>query len=140
MGYVMGLFILDFWIRVFGMSDYLYYLQVLLFGVFVGFVILFGIGLLIYWWCIQILVWLVIIWNDKLMYLVLVCVIVVGLVCMLMGVIYEGDMYDYWCLVLVWFCLIWMLVLCGDLMVQVMLYYQVYVLIVFVLFVFWLFI
>lgn len=94
MGHVMGLFIPDSWTRAFGMSDHLYHLQALLLGAPAGFATLLGIGLLIYRRRIQTPVWLATTRNDKLMYLVLVCAIVAGLACTLMGATHEGDMHD----------------------------------------------
>ncbi len=63
---------------------------------------LLGIGLLIYRRRIQTPVWLATTRNDKLMYLVLVCAIVAGLACTLMGATHEGDMRGNWRSVPVW--------------------------------------
>ncbi|WP_368620331.1 respiratory nitrate reductase subunit gamma [Mycobacterium tuberculosis] len=137
MGHVMGLFIPDSWTRAFGMSDHLYHLQALLLGAPAGFATLLGIGLLIYRRRIQTPVWLATTRNDKLMYLVLVCAIVAGLACTLMGATHEGDMHDYRRSVSVWFRSIWMLAPRGDLMAQATLYYQAHVLIALALFALW---
>lgn len=78
-------------------------------GLIVGIIILVGVILLIYWWCICGLVFMVIIVNDKVMYFVLVVVIVVGLGVMVLGFGVVGEVYNYCEMVLVWFCLVWVL-------------------------------
>jgi nitrate reductase gamma subunit len=108
-GHVMGLFIPESWTRALGMNDHLYHLQALLLGVPAGFATLIGIGLLIYRRRTHAPVFLATTRNNKLMYLVLVCAIVAGLCCTLMGATHFGELHDYRQKVSVWFRSIWIL-------------------------------
>jgi nitrate reductase gamma subunit len=137
MGHVMGLFIPESWTRALGMSDHLYHLQALLLGVPAGFATLIGIGLLIYRRRTRAPVFLATTRINKLMYLVLVCAIVAGLCCTLMGATHFGELHDYRQKVSVWFRSIWILDPRGDLMAHAALYYQIHVLIALALFALW---
>jgi nitrate reductase gamma subunit len=137
MGHVMGLFVPESWTRALGMSDRLYHLQALLLGVPAGMATLLGIGLLIYRRRSRGPVFLATTRNDKLMYLVLVCALVAGMGCTLMGATHFGELHDYRQKVSVWFRSIWMLDPRGDLMAHAALYYQIHVLIALALFALW---
>ena len=137
MGHVMGLFIPESWTEALGMSDRLYHLQALLLGAPAGFATLIGIGLLIYRRRTHGPVFKATTRNDKLMYLVLVCALVAGLSCTLMGATHYGEVHDYRQTVSIWFRSIWMLDPRGDLMAQAPLYYHVHVLIALALFALW---
>jgi nitrate reductase gamma subunit len=136
-GHVMGLFIPESWTRALGVNDHLYHLQALLLGVPAGFATLIGIGLLIYRRRTRAPVFLATTRNNKLMYLVLVCAIVAGLCCTLMGATHFGELHDYRQKVSVWFRSIWILDPRGDLMAHAALYYQIHVLIALALFALW---
>jgi len=75
--------------------------------------------------------------NDKLMYLVLVCALVAGLCCTLMGATHFGELHDYRRNMSVWFRSIWILDPRGDLMAHAAFYYQLHVLIALALFALW---
>jgi nitrate reductase gamma subunit len=75
--------------------------------------------------------------NDKLMYAVLVCALVAGMSCTLIGTTGYGEAHDYRQTVSIWFRSIWMLDPRGDLMLQAPLYYQVHVMIALALFALW---
>lgn len=137
MGHVMGLFIPESWTEALGMSDRLYHLQALLLGAPAGFATLIGIGLLIYRRRTHGPVFKATTRNDKLMYLVLVCALVAGMSCTLMGATHYGEVHDYRQTVSIWFRSIWMLDPRGDLMAQAPLYYQVHVIIALALFTLW---
>ncbi|MDP7724999.1 respiratory nitrate reductase subunit gamma [Mycobacterium sp. TY814] len=137
MGHVMGLFIPESWTRAVGMSDHLYHMQAVLLGVPAGVATLLGIGLLIYRRRTRAAVSLATTRNDKLMYLVLVCALVAGLSCTLMGLTHFGELHDYRQRVSIWFRSIWLLDPRGDLMVQAAAYYQIHVLIALLLFALW---
>lgn len=137
MGHVMGLFVPESWTRAVGMSDHLYHLQALLLGVPAGAASLLGIGLLIYRRRTRAAVSLATTRNDKLMYVVLVCALVAGLSCTLMGLTHFGELHDYRQRVSVWFRSIWILDPRGDLMVHAAAYYQIHVFIALLLFALW---
>jgi nitrate reductase gamma subunit len=137
MGHVMGLFIPESWTRAVGLSDYLYHLQALLLGAPAGAAALLGIGLLIYRRRTREPVLRATSRNDKLMYLVLVCALVAGMCCTLMGATHFGELHDYRRNVSVWFRSIWILDPHGDLMAHAALYYQIHVLIALALFALW---
>jgi nitrate reductase gamma subunit len=137
MGHIMGLFIPASWTDALGMSNHLYHLQAVLLGAPAGFATLLGIGLLIYRRRTHGPVFQATTRNDKLMYVVLVCALVAGLSCTLMGATPHGEAHDYRQTVSVWFRSIWMLDPRGDLMARAALYYQIHVLIVLALFALW---
>lgn len=137
MGHVMGLFVPASWTETLGITERLYHLQALLLGVPAGFAALLGIGLLIYRRRTQRPVFLATTRNDKLMYLVLVCAIVAGLSCTLMGAMPYGRAHGYRETVSVWFRSIWMLDPRGDLMEHAPVFYQIHVFIALVLFALW---
>lgn len=136
-GHVMGLFVPASWTAALGMSNHLYHLQAVLLGAPAGFAALLGIGLLIYRRCMKRAIFLATTRDDKLMYLVLVCAIVAGLSCTLMGTTTYGQAHDYRETVSVWFRSIWILDPRGDLMAHAPVYYQIHVLIALVLFALW---
>lgn len=137
MGHVTGLFVPESWTLAAGMSNHLYHLQALIFGLPAGFAALIGIGLLIYrrYTCEP--VRKATTGNDKLMYAVLVCALVAGLSCTLMGTTHFGELHDYRQRVAVWFRSIWILDPRGDLMSQAALYYQIHVFIALALCALW---
>ncbi|OBK13852.1 respiratory nitrate reductase subunit gamma [Mycobacterium asiaticum] len=137
MGHISGLFIPESWTRAIGMSDHLYHLQALMLGAPAGFATLLGIGLLIYRRRTSGPVRSSTTRNDKLMYVVLVCALVAGLSCTLMGATHFGELHDYRQKVSVWFRSIWILEPRGDLMAHAAAYYQIHVLIALTLFALW---
>lgn len=137
MGHLTGLFVPASWTDALGMSDHLYHLQALLLGAPAGFAALLGIGLLIYRRCTHRVVFLATTRNDKLMYVVLVCAIVAGLSCTLMGATPYGEAHDYRQTVSVWFRSIWILEPRGDPMAHAAMYYQIHALIALGLFALW---
>ncbi|CAM3126329.1 respiratory nitrate reductase subunit gamma [Mycobacterium intermedium] len=137
MGHVAGLFIPESWTRDMGMSDHLYHLQALLLGIPAGAATLIGIGLLIYRRRVNPRVRLATTRNDKLMYVVLVCALVAGMSCTLIGATHFGELHDYRQRVSVWFRSIWILDPRGDLMSQAAFYYQLHVLLAMMLFALW---
>jgi nitrate reductase gamma subunit len=137
MGHVMGLFIPESWTQAVGMSDHLYHLQALLLGAPAGLAALTGIGLLIYRRRRHGPVFLATTRNDKLMYLVLVCALVAGMCCTLMGALPHDEAHEYRQTVSIWFRSIWILDPRGDLMAHAAFYYQIHVLIALALFALW---
>lgn len=137
MGHISGLFIPESWTRAMGMSDHLYHLQALMLGAPAGFATLLGIGLLVYRRRTRGPVRLATTRNDKLMYVALVCALVAGLSCTLMGATHFGELHDYRQKVSVWFRSIWILDPRGDLMAHAAVYYQIHVLIALLLFALW---
>ncbi|GFG67252.1 nitrate reductase subunit gamma [Mycobacterium kubicae] len=137
MGHVIGLLIPEPWTRALGMSDHLYHLQALLLGVPAGAATIAGIGLLIYRRRTTAPVLRATTGNDKLMYPVLVCALVAGMCCTLMGATHFGELHDYRQKVSVWFRSIWILDPRGDLMAQAAEYYQIHVFIALLLFALW---
>ncbi len=136
-GHIAGLFIPASWTAALGMSDHVYHLQALIFGLPAGLATLIGVGLLIYRRRSHAAVFRATTVGDKLMYLVLVCALVAGMSCTLMGATAYGVEHDYRETVSVWFRSIWLLDPRGDLMAQSPLYYQVHVLIALTLFALW---
>ena len=137
MGHVMGLFVPASWTDALGMSNNLYHLQALLLGASAGLATLLGVGLLIYRRRIHGPVFLATTRNDKLMYAVLVCAVVAGLSCTLMGATPHGEAHDYRQTVSIWFRSIWILDPRGDLMAHAAFYYQMHVVIALALFALW---
>ncbi|OBK96366.1 respiratory nitrate reductase subunit gamma [Mycobacterium asiaticum] len=137
MGHISGLLIPESWTRAIGMSDHLYHLQALMLGAPAGFATLLGIGLLVYRRRTRGPVRLATTGNDKLMYVVLVCALVAGLSCTLMGATHFGELHDYRQKVSVWFRSIWILDPRGDLMAHAAVCYQIHVLIALLLFALW---
>jgi len=136
-GHVMGLLIPASWTDALGMSNHLYHLQAVLLGAPAGFATLLGIGLLIYRRRTHGPVFRATTRNDKLMYLALVCALVAGLSCTLMGATPHGEAHDYRQTVSVWFRSIWILDPRGDLMAHAAFYYQIHVFIALALFALW---
>ncbi|MGH3560934.1 MAG: respiratory nitrate reductase subunit gamma [Mycobacterium sp.] len=136
-GHIAGLFVPESWTEALGMSDHVYHLQALIFGLPAGLATLIGVGLLIYRRRSHSAVRQATTVNDKLMYLVLVCALVAGMSCTLMGTTHYGEAHDYRQTVSIWFRSIWMLDPRGDLMLQAPLYYQVHVMIALALFALW---
>ena len=137
MGHVGGLLIPEPWTRAVGMSDHLYHLQALMLGIPAGAATILGVGLLIYRRRTHGAIFQATSRNDKLMYLVLVCALVAGLSCTLMGATHFGELHDYRQKVSVWFRSIWILDPRGDLMAHAALYYQIHVFIALMLFALW---
>ncbi|MEO8813778.1 MAG: respiratory nitrate reductase subunit gamma [Mycobacterium sp.] len=136
-GHIMGLFVPESWTEALGMSDHLYHLQAMIFGIPAGIATLVGVALLVYRRRSQAAVFRATTVNDKLMYAVLVAALVAGMSCTLMGTTASGEAHDYRQTVSVWFRSIWALDPRGDLMVQAPFYYQVHVMIALVLFALW---
>lgn len=137
MGHIMGLFIPESWTEAMGMSDKVYHMQALAGGLPAGIATLIGVGLLIYRRRTQTAVFKATTKNDKLMYAVLVCALVAGMSCTLIGTTAYGEAHDYRQTVSVWFRSIWILDPRGDLMVQAPLYFHIHVLIALTLFALW---
>lgn len=136
-GHIMGLFVPESWTRALGMSDRFYHLQAMLLGIPAGIATLVGVGLLIYRRRTERPVFKATSVNDKLMYAVLVCALLVGMCCTLMGTTTYGREHDYRETVSVWFRSIWTLNPRGDLMLQAPFYFQVHVMIALTLFALW---
>lgn len=102
-----------------------------------GIATLIGVGLLIYRRRTERSVFKATSVNDKLMYAVLVCALVVGMSCTLMGTTAYGEAHDYRQTVSVWFRSIFTLDPRGDLMLQAPLYFQIHVMIALTLFALW---
>lgn len=136
-GHIMGLFIPESWTEAMGMSDHLYHLQAMIFGIPAGIATLVGVALLIYRRRGHKAVFKATTINDKLMYAVLVCALVAGMSCTLMGTTEYGEVHDYRQTVSVWFRSVWMFDPRGDLMLAAPLYYQVHVMIALSLFALW---
>jgi nitrate reductase gamma subunit len=136
-GHAVGLCIPESLTEDIGLSEHFYHLQALILGVPAGFATLIGIGLLIYrrWTCGP--VHLATSLSDKLMYPVLVCALVAGMSCTLMGATHYGEVHDYRQNVSIWFRSVFILDPRGDLMLQAPLYYQVHVTIALALFALW---
>jgi nitrate reductase gamma subunit len=137
MGHVVGLCIPESLTEDIGLSDHFYHLQALILGVPAGFATLAGIGLLIYRRWTRGPVHMATSLSDKLMYPVLVCALVAGMSCTLMGATHYGEVHDYRQNVSIWFRSIFMLDPRGDLMLQAPLYFQVHVTIALMLFALW---
>ncbi|EUA73226.1 respiratory nitrate reductase, gamma subunit [Mycobacterium xenopi 4042] len=118
MGHVMGLCIPEWLTEDIGLSDHFYHLQALVLGAPAGLATLIGVGLLIYRRRTRAPVRLATSLSDKLMYLVLVCALVAGMGCTLMGATHYGEVHDYRQNVSVWFRSIFILDPRGDLMMQ----------------------
>jgi nitrate reductase gamma subunit len=136
-GHVAGLFVPASWTDALGMSNHLYHLQAMIFGIPAGLATLAGTGLLIYRRWTRAAVSKATTVNDKLMYVVLVCALVAGMTCTLMGATPSGEAHDYRQNVSVWFRSIWILNPRGDLMAHAATYYQIHVMIALVLFALW---
>lgn len=137
MGHVMGLFVPESLTEALQMSDHVYHMQALLLGAPAGLAALTGIGLLIYRRLTRGPVRLATTLSDKLMYLALVCALVAGLGCTLMGATHYGEMHDYRQTLSIWFRSLFIFDPRGDLMLQAPLYYQVHVTIALALFALW---
>jgi nitrate reductase gamma subunit len=137
MGHVVGLCIPAWLTDGIGMSDHFYHVQALILGAPAGLATLIGIGLLIYRRWSRGPVRLATSLSDKLMYPVLVCALVAGMGCTLMGATSYGEVHDYRQNVSIWFRSIFMLDPRGDLMLQAPLYFQVHVTIALTLFCLW---
>jgi nitrate reductase gamma subunit len=136
-GHVVGLCIPESLTEDVGLSDHFYHLQALILGVPAGFATLIGIGLLIYRRWTRGPVHLATSLSDKLMYPVLVCALVAGMTCTLMGATHYGEVHDYRQNVSIWFRSIFIVDPRGDLMLQAPLYFQVHVTIALTLFALW---
>jgi nitrate reductase gamma subunit len=136
-GHVVGLCIPEWLTQDLGLSDHFYHLQALILGVPAGLATLAGLGLLIYRRWTSGPVNMATTLSDKLMYPVLVCALVAGMSCTLMGATHYGEVHDYRQNVSVWFRSIFILDLRGDLMLQAPFYFQVHVMIALVLFAVW---
>jgi nitrate reductase gamma subunit len=137
MGHVVGLFIPESLTEALKMSDHVYHLQALLLGLPAGVAALAGLGLLIYRRWTRGPVHMATTLSDKLMYPVLVCALVAGMSCTLMGATHYGEVHDYRQTVSVWFRSIFILDPRGDLMLQAPLYFHVHALIALTLFALW---
>jgi nitrate reductase gamma subunit len=137
MGHVVGLFIPESLTEALKMSDHVYHLQALLLGLPAGVATLAGLGLLVYRRWTRGPVHLGTTLSDKLMYPVLVCALVAGMSCTLMGATHYGEVHNYRQTVSVWFRSIFILDPRGDLMLQAPLYFHVHVLIALTLFALW---
>lgn len=136
-GHIIGLMVPAFVTRALGMSDHMYHLQAVILGAPAGIATLVGIGLLIYRRMTSKPVAKSTTGNDKIMYVVLVCALVVGMVCTLMGVTEYGETHDYRDTVSIWFRSIFDLHPRGDLMKLAPVYFQVHVTIALALFALW---
>jgi nitrate reductase gamma subunit len=136
-GHAVGLCIPESLTEDVGLSDHFYHLQALILGAPAGLATLIGIGLLIYRRWTRGPVQLATSLSDKLMYPVLVCALVAGMSCTLMGATRYGEVHDYRQNVSVWFRSLFMLDPHGDLMLHAPLYYQVHVTIALTLFALW---
>ncbi|MEZ0365949.1 respiratory nitrate reductase subunit gamma [Mycobacterium sp. pUA109] len=136
-GHIMGLFIPESWTEALGMSDKVYHMQALAGGLPAGIATLIGVGLLIYRRRTRGPVFKATTRNDKLMYAVLVCALIAGMTCTLIGTTAYGEEHDYRQTVSIWFRSIWILDPRGDLMVQAPLYFHIHVLIALTLFALW---
>ncbi|OHV06234.1 respiratory nitrate reductase subunit gamma [Mycobacterium talmoniae] len=136
-GHVVGLMVPEWLTEKLGLSDHVYHLQALILGLPAGIATLVGIGLLIYRRRTQAAVFKATTRNDKLMYAVLVCALLAGMGCTLMGTTHYGEVHDYRQNVSVWFRSIWILDPRGDLMIQAPVYFQVHVTIALVLISLW---
>jgi nitrate reductase gamma subunit len=112
-------------------------MQALILGLPAGIATLVGVGLLIYRRRTERSVFKATSVNDKLMYAVLVCALVAGMSCTLMGATAYGEEHDYRQTVSVWFRSIFTLDPRGDLMLQAPIYFQVHVIIALTLFALW---
>jgi nitrate reductase gamma subunit len=137
MGHVVGLCIPESLTEEIGLSDHFYHLQALILGVPAGLATLAGLGLLIYRRWTHGSVRMATTLSDKLMYPVLVCALVAGMSCTLMGATHYGEVHDYRQNVSVWFRSIVILDPRGDLMLQAPFYFQVHVTIALMLFALW---
>ncbi|EID14830.1 respiratory nitrate reductase subunit gamma NarI [Mycobacterium xenopi RIVM700367] len=137
MGHVMGLCIPEWLTEDIGLSDHFYHLQALILGVPAGLATIVGVGLLIYRRQTRGPVRLATSISDKVMYLVLVCALVAGMGCTLMGATHYGEVHDYRQNVSVWFRSIFILDPRGDLMLQAPIYFQVHATIALLLFALW---
>jgi nitrate reductase gamma subunit len=137
MGHAVGLCIPEWLTTDFGLSDHFYHLQALALGVPAGFATLIGIGLLIYRRWTRGPVQLATSLSDKLMYPVLVCALVVGMSCTLMGATHYGELHDYRQNVSIWFRSIFAVDPRGDLMLQAPFYFQVHATIALILIALW---
>jgi nitrate reductase gamma subunit len=137
MGHIVGLCIPEWVTQDIGMSDHFYHLQALILGIPAGVAALAGIGLLIYRRWRSGPVRLATSFSDKLMYPVLVCAMVAGMSCTLMGATHYGEIHDYRQNVSIWFRSIFIMDPRGDLMLQAPLYFQVHATIALILFALW---
>jgi nitrate reductase gamma subunit len=136
-GHIAGLMIPESWTRALQVSDHFYHLQAFDLGVPAGLATLIGVGLLIYRRRAHGPVFTATTAGDKLMYLVLVCALVAGMACTLMGITRYGEAHDYRETVSVWFRSIFILQPRGDLMKEAPLYYHIHVIIALLLFAMW---
>ncbi|MCV7315047.1 respiratory nitrate reductase subunit gamma [Mycolicibacillus parakoreensis] len=137
MGHVIGLMVPEWVTEKFGLSDHMYHIQALALGLPAGIATLVGIGLLIYRRWTYLPVRKATTGSDKVMYVVLVCALVAGMACTLMGTTRYGEVHDYRQNVSVWFRSIYEFDPRGDLMIQAPLYFQVHVTIALLLIAMW---
>jgi nitrate reductase gamma subunit len=137
MGHVVGLMVPASVTDALGISDNAYHLQALLMGAPAGVITIVGLGLLIYRRWTNAAVSKATTGNDKLMYVVLVCALLAGMICTLMARTDYGEMHDYRDTVSVWFRSIITFHPRGDLMKLAPLYFHVHVVIALVLFAVW---
>jgi nitrate reductase gamma subunit len=137
MGHAVGLCIPESLTEDIGLSDHFYHLQALILGAPAGVATLIGIGLLIHRRWSRVPVHLTTSFSDKVMYPVLVCALVAGMSCTLMGATQYGEVHDYRQNVSIWFRSIFIFDPRGDLMLQAPLGYHVHVTIALLLFALW---
>jgi nitrate reductase gamma subunit len=136
-GHIAGLLIPEWVTRAVGMSNHLYHQQALYLGAPAGIATLLGLGLLIYRRRANGPVFTATTGSDMLMYAVLLCALLAGMVCTLMGATRYGEDHDYRQTVSVWFRSIFELDPRGDLMKTAPLYFHIHVVIALLLFALW---
>lgn len=136
-GHIVGLMVPASWTRALGMSDHVYHLQAVALGAPAGVATLIGLGLLIYRRMTVTAVAKSTTRSDKLMYAVLVCALVAGMVCTVLSTTDYDAAHDYRDTVSIWFRSIFDLHPRGDLMKLAPMHFQIHVTIALVLFALW---
>ncbi|ODQ98486.1 respiratory nitrate reductase subunit gamma [Mycobacterium sherrisii] len=136
-GHVIGLVIPESWTQAVGLSEHAYHVQAMALGTIAGVTTLAGVALLVFRRRTTGPVFIATTVNDKVMYAVLVCALVAGLACTLIGATPLGSEHDYRQTVSPWFRSIWMLQPRGDRMTQAPAWFQLHVTIAMALFCLW---
>jgi nitrate reductase gamma subunit len=136
-GHVVGLLIPESWTEAIGVSEDLYHLNALLFGVVAGVCTLVGLGILIYRRRTTGPVFMATTKNDKTMYVVLVAALVLGLWTTLVGVGAGHEAHNYRETVSPWFRSLFVLQPDVEAMAAAPVQFHVHVLVALLLFTVW---
>ncbi|KHL15074.1 nitrate reductase gamma subunit [Mumia flava] len=136
-GHVVGLIIPESWTDAVGVSEQMYHVNAMVFGIVAGFCTLVGVAILVYRRRTSGPVFSATTKNDKTMYVVLVAAIVLGLWTTLVGAGAGHDAHNYRETVSVWFRSIFVLQPDVDAMAAAPYQFHIHVLVGMALFALW---